>query len=112
MQRFADKQPIPCLLPTNSFIARTRRRDEEHLARSHLSLAHAMERLHLLKHAGDARGGTTQEGFVRITLQPHVTLRYGDENDLEAREVCLSMHSNRPYGSFIWPGLFRDGQRH
>ena len=90
VQGFADKQPIPCLLPTNSFIARTRRRDEEHLARSHLSLVHAMERLRVLVPPGNG-GGTRQVGLVRMTLQPHVTLRYGDENDLEAEEVCLSM---------------------
>jgi hypothetical protein len=93
VQRFADKQPIPCLLPTNSFIDQMRRRDEEHLARSHLSLVHAMERLQLLERAGDARGGTTQAGSVRMTLQPHVTLRYSDEND---EEVCLSMPAQQP----------------
>ena len=117
VQRFADKQPIPCLLPTNSFIARTRRRDEEHLARSHLSLVHAMERLQLLERAGDARGGTTQAGFVRMTLQPHVTLRYEDENDLHAEEVCLSVPAQQPstylfhsaWSLSLW---FMDGLKH
>ena len=89
VRRFAGKQPIPCLYPTNRFIARTRKRDEEHLARSHLSFVQAMERLQLLE--ASKSGGHTAAGLERMALQPRVTLRYNDELDLQAREVCLCL---------------------
>jgi len=67
--RFRRKRPIPCLLPTNSFIAQTRRRDEEHYARSQVSFARAT-----------ARG--TREGMraLRLRMQPHVTLHYDESS--------------------------------
>lgn len=65
---FQHKKPVPCLLPTNPFIARSHKRDDDHLRRSQLGFAHAVARC-------------TEEGRheLRMLMQPHVTLHYEED---------------------------------
>jgi len=70
---FQRKIPIPCLFPTNRFIAQNLQRDKQHAVRSELGYFHAIARCSL-------------EGMheLKMAMQPRVTLehkREGPEGD-------------------------------
>ena len=72
------REQIPCLLPTNSFIAMTRKRDEDHAARSQLSFARAVAR-------------STSAGMheLKMGMQPIVRLRYCEDDEKALKVTCI-----------------------
>jgi hypothetical protein len=72
--QFSYKKPIPCLLPTNNFIARSQKREEAHLKRSSLGFARAL-----------ARSSATGMSEFKMSFEPQVKFHFEeDEVDEEA----------------------------